>query len=159
MPGSAAAGQRGRLARAALVVPGGILLAMSQATAPEDLAAGRLRACPDSPNCVSSQAGDAAHRVEPIAFEGDPAAALDRLRRAVVSLPRARIVSATGGYLHAEFTSLVFRFVDDVELLVDPEQRLIHVRSASRVGYSDLGANRRRVEAIRRAFERADAPA
>lgn len=159
MPGSAAAGQRGRLARAVAILPGGILLAMSQPTPPEDLAAGRLRACPDSPNCVSSQARDAAHRVEPIAFAGDPAAVPDRLRRVVVSLPRARIVSASENYLHAEFTSLLFRFVDDVELLVDPAERLIHVRSASRVGYSDLGANRRRVEAIRRAFERAGAPA
>jgi uncharacterized protein (DUF1499 family) len=159
MPGSASAGQRGRLLRAAAILPGGILLAMSQPTAPEDLAAGRLCACPDSPNCVSSQASDPAHRVEPIAFEGEPAAALDRLRRVVVSLPRARIASAGENYLHAEFTSLLFRFVDDVELLVDPVQRLIHVRSASRVGYSDLGANRRRVEAIRRAFERAGAPA
>ena len=159
MPGSAAAGQRGRLARAAAILPGGVLLAMSQPTTPQDLAAGRLRACPDSPNCVSSQAPDAAHRVEPIAFAGDPADVLDRLRRAVVSLPRARIVSVGEGYLHAEFTSLLFRFVDDVELLVDPAERLVHVRSASRVGYSDLGANRRRVDAIRRAFERAGAPA
>lgn len=145
--------------RTAAILLGSALCAMAQPTDPGELAAGRLRACPDSPNCVSSQAADAAHRVEPIGFEGDPAAALERLRRAVLSLPRARIARADRGYLHAEFTSLLFRFVDDVELLIDPAQRLIQVRSASRVGYSDLGANRRRVEAIRRAFADLDAPA
>ncbi len=145
--------------RAAAILLGSSLLAVGQPTDPGDVAAGRLRACPASPNCVSSQAADAAHRVEPIAFDGDPAAALDRLRRAVLSLPRARIVRADQSYLHAEFTSLFFRFVDDVELLIDPTRRLIQVRSASRVGYSDLGANRRRVEAIRRAFAGLDAPA
>jgi uncharacterized protein (DUF1499 family) len=146
------------MARAAASLLGSVLLAVSQPTDPEDLAAGRLRACPDSPNCVSSQAADAAHRVEPIAFRGDPAAALDRLRRAVVSLPRARIVGASENYLHAEFTSLLLRFVDDVELLLEPERGLIQVRSASRVGYSDLGANRRRVEALRRAFAQTGGP-
>jgi uncharacterized protein (DUF1499 family) len=141
---------RGPLGGALLVATG--LVVMSQPTDPADLAAGRLRPCPSSPNCVSSQADDDAHRVEPLAFTGDPAAAMERLRRSVESLPGARIVSARDGYLHAEFTSRIFRFVDDVELLLDPEAGVVHVRSASRVGYSDLGANRRRVEAIRRAF-------
>jgi uncharacterized protein (DUF1499 family) len=135
----------------------GVCLAVSEATDPAERSKGRLRPCPSSPNCVSSQAADESHRVEPLAFEGDAAAVLEGLRRAIVSLPGARIVSVDDGYLHAEFTSRVFRFVDDVELLVDPERRLVHVRSASRVGYSDLGANRRRVEAIRAAFARADA--
>lgn len=138
---------------------GGALLAMSQPTDEADLAQGRLRACPPSPNCVSSQADDAAHRVEPLAFQGDPSAAMDRLRRAIVSLPRAKIVTATPSYIHAEFTSRLFRFVDDVELLLDPERRVVDVRSASRVGYSDLGANRKRVEALREAFERGAPPA
>lgn len=132
---------------------------MSQPSDPAELAKGRLRACPRSPNCVSSQTTDDARRVEPLVYEGDPVTAMDRLRRAIVSLPRARIVTVSDDYLHAEFTSLFFRFVDDVELLIDPERHRVHVRSASRVGYSDLGANRRRVEAIRRAFARSDAPA
>ena len=67
-------------------------------------------------------------------------------------MPRSQIVSSTNTYIHVEFTSLIFRFVDDVEFLFDDEKKLIHVRSASRVGYSDLGANRNRVEEIRKRF-------
>jgi uncharacterized protein (DUF1499 family) len=62
------------------------------------------------------------------------------------------VVAATPTYLHAEARSLIFRFVDDVEFLIDPGQRRIQVRSASRIGYSDFGVNRRRVERIRQAF-------
>ena len=67
--------------------------------------------------------------------------------------PRITIVREEEGYMHAEARSLLFRFVDDVEFLLDADNRLIHVRSASRTGYSDLGVNRRRVERIRTAFE------
>ena len=113
---------------------------------------GRLAPCPGSPNCVSSQAEDEAHRVDPVAFEGEPEEAWARLRAVLEVWPRTRVVTATPTYLHAECTSLVFRFVDDVEFLLDHDARVIHVRSASRAGHSDLGANRRRVEAIRRAM-------
>ena len=113
---------------------------------------GRLAPLPSSPNAVSSQSEDASRRVEPLAFSGDPAAALARLRRVVEAMPRTRVVGAEPSYLHVEFTSRVFRFVDDVEFLVDASASRIDVRSASRVGYSDLGANRARVEAIREAF-------
>lgn len=115
---------------------------------------GRLQPCPRSPNCVSSQARDPGQRVDPLAVPGDPERALDRLRAVVESLPRTRVVSERDGYLHAEFRSRLFGFVDDVEFLHDPEAGAVHVRSASRVGYSDLGANRRRVEQIRRALAR-----
>lgn len=114
---------------------------------------GRLGALPSSPNAVSSQAQDPERRVEPLRFTGDPRAAMARLRRVVEDMPRTEIVRAEERYLHATFTSRLFRFVDDVELLLDPQARVIHVRSASRVGYSDLGANRRRVEALREAFQ------
>jgi uncharacterized protein (DUF1499 family) len=113
---------------------------------------GRLRACPDSPNCVSSQAQDAGHRVDPLPAGSDPAAALPGLRAVIEGMPRTQIVSAEGDYLHATFTSALFRFVDDVELLLDRGAGVVHVRSASRIGYSDLGANRKRVEAIRQAW-------
>ncbi len=113
---------------------------------------GRLAPLPSSPNAVSSQSEDASRRVKPLAFAGDPAAALARLRRVVEAMPRTRVVTAEPSYLHVEFTSRFFRFVDDVEFLVDAETSQIQVRSASRVGYSDLGANRARVEAIREAF-------
>jgi uncharacterized protein (DUF1499 family) len=121
---------------------------------PENLGVqqGHLSPCPDSPNCVSSRADDAGHRIEPISFKGSPDEAVARLKAALRNIPRTQIVSEKGDYLHAEATSLLFRFVDDVEFLVDRDAKVIHVRSASRVGHSDLGANRARVERIREEF-------
>ena len=116
---------------------------------------GRLAPCPDSPNCVSTRAEDPVHRIDPIAFDGPADQALARLKQAIATIPRLRIVSERDGYLHAEATSLIFRFVDDVEFLVDGEEKRIHIRSASRVGRSDLGVNRDRVEKIRQAFQQA----
>lgn len=113
-----------------------------------------LPPCPSSPNCVSSQAKDRGHRVEPLAFAGDPAEAMRRLREVVEDMPRTRIVFAGNGVLRAEFTSRLFRFIDDVEARLDAARQMIDIRSASRTGYWDLGANRRRVEEIRKAFAR-----
>lgn len=110
---------------------------------------GRLTPCPDSPNCVLSQSTDAKHRVEPLTFHGAPADALARLKGVIQSMKRTRLVEETDAYLHVEFRSALFGFVDDVEFSMDGENSLIHVRSASRAGYWDLGVNRRRVEAIR----------
>lgn len=112
-----------------------------------------LEACPDTPNCVSSLAQEApARRVAPIAFDEDAHRARARLRRVIGGMPRTRIAAEEGAYLRAEFRSRLFGFVDDVEFLLDEDARVIHVRSASRIGYWDLGVNRRRVDAIRRAF-------
>ncbi len=119
---------------------------------------GRLAPCPNTPNCVSTRAADAEHRIEPIHFEGTQDEALTRLATIIRAMPRAQIVTESPGYLHAEFTSRLFRFVDDVELLVDGPGKTIHFRSASRTGYSDLGVNRRRMEAIRQAFDRSEVP-
>jgi len=114
---------------------------------------GKLAPCPDTPNCVSSQAQDDAHRMAPIPFDGDADEALVRLKAVLAGQPRTTIVSADGDYLHAECVSLLFRFVDDVEFLVDREAKVIHFRSASRAGRSDLGVNRKRMEEIRKDFE------
>jgi uncharacterized protein (DUF1499 family) len=111
-----------------------------------------LPPCPSSPNCVSSEATDPGQRVEPLTFQGDPARAMDRLHQVIVAMPRTRIVEADPESIQAEFTSLIFRFVDDVQCRLNRKAGVIEIRSASRVGYSDLGANRRRVEAIRQAF-------
>lgn len=116
---------------------------------------GRLLPCPPSPNCVCSQDPGDDHAIAPLIFSGTSAAALECLRGAVQAQPRSKIVEEGENYLRAEFRSLVFRFVDDVEFLADPAAKVIHVRSASRVGYSDLGVNRRRVEQLRSAFDRA----
>jgi uncharacterized protein (DUF1499 family) len=114
-----------------------------------------LAPCPSSPNCVSSLATDDAHRGAPLAYRGDAAAAMQRLRSVIAALPRTRIVSADDTAVRAEFTSRLFRFVDDVDCVADPAAGVIQIRSASRVGYSDLGANRKRVDAIRAAFDAA----
>jgi uncharacterized protein (DUF1499 family) len=115
---------------------------------------GKLAPCPDTPNCVATQSGTGAQRMEPIPFEGTPAAALARLKRVLAALPRTRVASERENYLHVECTSLVFRFIDDVEFLIDADAEVIHFRSASRAGRSDLGVNRRRMEEVRRLFER-----
>ncbi len=113
---------------------------------------GRLAPCPDRPNCVSSEATDDAHRVAALDFTGDPAAALRRLDQVIAGQDGASIVTRRDGYLHAEFTTRLMGFVDDFEARLDPAAGVIQVRSASRLGYGDLGVNRRRVEAIRAAF-------
>lgn len=113
---------------------------------------GRLTACPASPNCVCTQAEDAEHRIDAIRFNGSKADALARLKRAIATLPRTAIMTESADYLHVECTSLIFRFIDDVEFWIDEPNQTIHFRSASRVGRSDFGVNRKRMEAIRRVF-------
>ena len=138
-----------------------VLLAILSATAkkPQDLGVvnGRLAACPDTPNCVSTQATDAGHRIESITFDGLPEQAIQRLKAAIASVPRMKILEEKDGYVYAEAKSLIFRFVDDVEFYVDRDAKVIHFRSASRVGHSDLGVNRERMEQLRRAFLRGPA--
>lgn len=114
---------------------------------------GRLSDCPDSPNCVSSQSSDERHAIEPLRFEGSAEPALRQLIEAARGMRGARVVTVDERYVHMEFTSLILRFVDDVEFLMDEGSKAIHVRSASRIGYSDLGVNRKRVEAIRSRFD------
>lgn len=122
---------------------------------PVGLIDGKLRACPSSPNCVCSQDADTEHSIPALKYSGDAMAAWERLQAVVRALPRTRVVTADDKYLHVEFTTALLRFVDDVEFLLDSEAKKIDVRSASRVGHSDLGTNRRRVEEIRKRFESA----
>lgn len=113
---------------------------------------GKLAECPDKPNCVSSMTKDASHFIEPFKFSGDIKKAKAVLVEAVKSQERSKIITDSDNYIHAEFTSKIMRFVDDVEFLFDDAAKTIHVRSASRVGYSDMGVNRKRVEALRKAY-------
>lgn len=108
---------------------------------------GRFAACKPTPNCVSSQAdpADPEHYIAPIAFNGT----MQELRRAVESMTRATVISEEGNYLYAEYKSALMGYVDDVELLLDEKARLVHVRSASRLGRSDFGVNRKRIEELR----------
>ena len=116
------------------------------------LEAGHLRRCPNTPNCVCSEGATGDHAIEPIAFTGDSAAAWNRLQQVIEQSSGAAVIQRDDHYMHAEFTTRLMRYVDDVEFRLDAPSGQIHVRSASRVGRSDLGANRQRVEAIRRAF-------
>jgi uncharacterized protein (DUF1499 family) len=140
-------------ARLALAASGLALAACAGSPPPSPTAAdGPLPPCPPSPNCVSSDATDAAHHVDAFALDVPAADAWDVTRRVVAALPRTGIAAETGRYLRAECRSAVFGFVDDLELELRPDDHLIAVRSASRVGYSDLGVNRRRVERLRAAL-------
>ena len=113
------------------------------------VSAGRLAPCPEKPNCVSSQATDAAHRIAPISYAGTATETMARLKSIVTAMPRVTVITQSADYLHAECKSALLGFVDDLELYVDSAANVVHMRSASRVGYSDLGVNRKRVEEIR----------
>ena len=102
----------------------------------------------------ASQANDERHRIAPLAFDGDPDAAFARLKRVVAGRSDATIVEDLPGYLRVELRTILF--VDDGEFLLDSADKVIHIRSASRLGYSDLGKNRRRLEDIRRHFRAQD---
>ncbi len=117
---------------------------------------GQLMPCPKTPNCVNSQVTDGKHFIQPIHFIGTQQEAQDRLLKILKAWKRTKITTVQGNYIRAEFTSKIFRFVDDVEFYfpaTKTEKITIHIRSASRVGYSDLGANRKRIEQIRSKFK------
>ena len=119
--------------------------------------AARLRPCPRTPNCVSTEASAPGQAMIPIPFAGTVAEAQAAARRALLAEARTRIVSDEPGYLHAESRSLVFRFVDDVEMVIDGDDRVFRFRSASRAGRRDFGVNRARMQRIA-ARLRADGP-
>ncbi|HEY8265096.1 MAG TPA: DUF1499 domain-containing protein [Steroidobacteraceae bacterium] len=127
----------------------GSILAVFSGTRPDNLGVkdGRLAACKPTPNCVSSQAdpADQEHYIEPIAYSDT----MQELRRAVESMTRATVIREEGNYLYAEYKSALLGYVDDVELWLDDKTRLVHVRSASRLGRSDFGVNRKRIEELR----------
>lgn len=113
---------------------------------------GVLAPCPHRPNCVSSMAEDAAHHVAPLPYATDRARAREALQQVIAATPRAAVVDRRSDYIHVTFKSRVFGFVDDVEFYFPPNEPVIHVRSASRTGYSDFGVNRKRVAHLRQRF-------
>lgn len=133
----------------------GLFLLSLTASRPPNLGVrdGRFAVCPDSPNCVSTQAEDRDHWIAPLTFQQDPDRVLDVLDEIVRRQPRTRVIEKSSNYLYVEFRTAFFRFVDDVEFCVEPESGRIHFRSASRVGRSDLGVNRARMELIRSEFQ------
>jgi len=117
---------------------------------------GALQPCPAEPNCVCSEAGEGQqHTISSLNLGRNADVAWSQLQKVMGELG-GKLIHSNENYLHAEFTSLLFRFVDDFEARLDQESGQIHLRSASRVGHSDLGANRKRVEAIRIRFEAAE---
>ncbi|MCY1528444.1 hypothetical protein D9M68_635490 [compost metagenome] len=126
-----------------------ILLAACSGSPPDNLGVhdGRLAPCPDSPNCVSSQASDSDHQVDPLPLSGSPSQTQALLVSILANEPRVRLVQQEDRYLRAEFSSRVFRFVDDVEFLIG--EQAVDVRSASRLGHADFGVNRERIEHLR----------
>lgn len=130
-----------------------VAMAMQSQKSPEDLGLqqGLLRPCPASPNCVCSEQHSQSSEQHAVAPIKASFGAWKKLTNIIIELG-GEIQQDDGSYLHAIFTSPVFRYVDDVELRLDEDQGLIHIRSASRVGRSDFGANRKRVENITRAL-------
>ncbi len=113
---------------------------------------GQLAQCPATPNCVNSQAKDTKHYIEPVITTGSTLEVKNRILNIIAELKRSKIIVAEENYIRAEFVSKVFRFVDDVEFYfpdTKSKEMTIHVRSASRVGHSDLDVNRKRIEQIR----------
>lgn len=113
---------------------------------------GRLRACPASPNCVCSEDSDEQHGIAPLTYTGEAAAAFARARAAALSLPRTELINETADYMHFESTTPLMGYVDDLELQLEPAKNEIAIRSASRLGYGDMGVNRKRVEELRAAY-------
>jgi len=107
-----------------------------------------LDPCPTSPNCISTTHPHQKRAMKPLPYLGSREESAERLLRILRSFERTKVVSRSPVVLDVEFRSALFRFVDDVRFVFDDDKKEIHFRSASRVGYYDFGANRRRMEAI-----------
>ena len=113
---------------------------------------GRLAPPRSTPNNVNSQVdqrADAGHYIAPLRVKGEASKAWTALRTMVDAMERARVIKAEPNYLYVEFSTRLMGFVDDVEFLLDEKAGLIHVRSSSRLGRTDFGVNRARIEGIR----------
>lgn len=114
---------------------------------------GHLSSCPDSPNCVLSENTDDAHLISPIAYNTDLDTARETLLKILTVVPRTQVIEQTEDYIHAQSESRLMGFIDELEFYFPEDEKVIHLRSASRLGESDLGVNRRRLEQIRFAFQ------
>ncbi|WP_116127208.1 DUF1499 domain-containing protein [Lewinella sp. IMCC34183] len=119
---------------------------------PNDTMTRQLKPCPESPNCVSTQSTQAKKKRDPLPFTGSPEQALEKLKRTIADMSRTTLIEEDGYYLHYTFQTWPIPYIDDVEFILDPEAQVIHYRSASRVGHSDLGVNSRRMKKIAAAF-------
>ena len=122
------------------------------------LSKGQLIECGKNPNCVSSQTTQSSMRIAPINASDTPELTWLMLRDLVETIPQAILITENETYRHYQFTTPLMGFIDDVELLYDRKKQLIQVKSASRVGQSDFGANRKRVELLREGLNKALSP-
>jgi len=113
----------------------------------------KLRPCPNSPNCVSTQETRKRKKMEPISFTKSPDEAIKQLEKVLATFSNATLISKKDNYFHYEFKTRIGRFIDDIEFIVDRDKKEIHFRSASRVGYGDFGKNKRRMKKVRKRWE------
>lgn len=137
-----------------------LLFGACRGSRPVDLGVrdGALTPCPPKPNCVHSDAQDPDHRVPALSLRESPAQALLKIKKIVLAMPRTSLVEEREDYLAFTFESRIFRFVDDVEFYAPAQAKAVSIRSASRLGYSDLGVNRQRIEAISQEYDRSESP-
>ncbi len=133
-----------------------LMISGCSAVRAEDAGSTPLSSCPESPNCVSTEAPDNQHKIDVFRLKGDFSKNWPEIQRVVAALPRSAVVKADETYLHATFKSRVFKFVDDLELFLDPLSGIISIRSAAQTGYWDFGVNRRRVEQLRHGLQGRD---
>ncbi|MHA1884945.1 MAG: DUF1499 domain-containing protein [Promethearchaeota archaeon] len=106
---------------------------------------GKFQPCPKSPNCVSTQSVDEKHKLEPLEYTGTIEEAKLKIKKIIATYKRTKLITEEQYYLHYEFRTATFKFVDDVEFYFEEAKNLIHFRSAARLGYSDLGVNKKRM--------------
>jgi len=139
-----------------VVYPASLALIAVQSDIPPNVGLGRLALCPQTPNCVSSLAGEREDaQIEPLTYTGEQSEAQAALVAVLENLPRTQVMLERDDYIHAERRSPTMRFVDDMEFVFEEDGTTIHVRSAARLGSSDLDQNRAHIEQIRAAFEAA----
>ena len=132
-----------------------ICLMLTYSVAIASMKQNRLSPCPEKPNCVNSMSSSAGHAIAAIQYSVDIVHARRVLLKVLGEQSRTEIMVSEKNYIHSTFTSLILRFVDDVEFQFDASEKVIHVRSASRTGHSDFGVNRKRVEKLRLLFNQA----
>ena len=113
---------------------------------------GKFQPCPKSPNCVSTQSEDEKHRMEPLSYNTSIEEAKTKIKDIIGSFKRTKLITDNDNYLHFEFRTATFKFVDDVEFYFDDSVKLIHFRSAAQKGLSDFGVNRKRMKKIQVLF-------
>ena len=128
------------------------MIGIKKSKKPIGIIDGKFHPCPKSPNCVSTQSTDEKHRMKPIQYSSTVDEAKEKIKNLIKSFKRTKLITETENYLHFEFRTATFKFVDDVEFYLDVKEKLINFRSAARLGWSDMGVNRKRMRKIRELY-------